>query len=72
MFAIAGWIARSRPSATWRLVIGGLIRFGVSATVLPLCLLPFTGGFSIVLLMTGHAYVVAAIAASIYLWSNLQ
>lgn len=61
MIFIAGWIAGSH--AVWRSLI---MRFALAATALSLCLLPFTGAFSIVLLLTGHAYVVAAIAGMVY------
>jgi hypothetical protein len=40
-------------------------QFALAGTLLPVCLVPLTAGFSVVLLVTGHAYVVAGIAAVI-------
>ena len=64
---ITGWIAHYRWSSLWKLVVIAILQFGAAATFLPFCLAPFTGGMSIVLLVTGQAYPIAAIAAMMYL-----
>jgi hypothetical protein len=64
---ITGWIAHYRWHSVWRLVAITVLQFAAAATVLPLSLFPFTGGMSIVLLVTGQAYWIAAVAAMIYL-----
>jgi len=72
MLVTAAWIAKSRPGTKGRLVAGAAARFALAGTLLPLCLAPVTAGLSIVLLMSGQAYVVAGIAAVVYVSMALQ
>jgi hypothetical protein len=67
MPVITGWIARYRWHRLWKLVATTILQFAAAATVLPLCLFPVTGGISSVLLVTGQAYRIAAVAAMVYL-----
>ncbi len=38
----------------------------LAATILPMMLFPFIGGVSLLLLITGYAYVIAGIAWAVY------
>jgi hypothetical protein len=64
---ITGWIAHYRWRSVWHLLAITVLQFAAAATFLPLSLFPFTGGMSIVLLVTGQAYRIAAVSAMIYL-----
>jgi hypothetical protein len=57
---VTAWMA---GPASARSIPVTFAQFALAGTLLPLCLVPVTAGFSVVLLITGHAYVVAAIAA---------
>ena len=66
VIAAAIWIAPAVTTNPRKLVLRSILFFAAAATILPLTLFPFTGGGSIVLLLTGHAYFMAGVAAAAF------
>ncbi len=66
MIVIAEWIDTSRG------ILDCLGRFVLAATLLPITMSLFTGGWSLVLLISGFAYIIAAIAALAFFAVGMQ
>jgi hypothetical protein len=62
----AVWIAPAVTTNPGRFVLRSVLFFAAAATILPFSLFPLTGGGSIVLLLTGHAYFMAGVAAAVF------